>query len=157
VITKQITKIQFKENILLNICEYAKVNARCRHMQSDQKIELGSRLMEGTVITIDDLIPLANQLSKGLNKLGEYKYPLDIRRGVRSMSAERENITIKAIGRTYFLDVKETKDGNPFLIITESRSKGEGNDRERSSILIFQDNLKEFAEAVSNIANKIGH
>ncbi len=126
-------------------------------MQSDQKIELGNRLMEGTVITIDDLIPLANKLYDGLNKLGEYKYPLDIRRGVRSMSTERENITIKAIGRTYFLDVKETKDGNPFLIITESRSKGEGNDRERSSILIFQDNLKEFAEAVSNIANKIGH
>ncbi|MBN1536190.1 MAG: DUF3276 family protein [Anaerolineales bacterium] len=126
-------------------------------MQSNQKVEIGSRTVEDSFITIDDLIPLADILSKGLIKLGEYKYPLDIRKGVRSMSAERENITIKAIGRTYFLDVKETKDGNPFLIITESRSKGEGNDRERSSILVFQDNLKEFAEAVSSIANKIGH
>ena len=34
-------------------------------------------------ITIDDLVHKAQELSTGLEKLSEYKYPLDIRRGVR--------------------------------------------------------------------------
>ena len=71
------------------------------------------------------------------------------------MRSERESMTIKATGRTYFLDLKETKDGNPFLVITESRSKGEGSERERSSIVIFQENAQEFAEAVSKITTSL--
>ena len=105
--------------------------------------------------TIDDLIRLARELQIGLSKLGEYKYPLGVRKGVRKLKNERESMTIKSIGRMYFLDLKETKDGKPYLVITESRSKKEGEARERSSIVIFHENAKEFAEAVTSMVSKI--
>jgi len=105
--------------------------------------------------TIDDLIYLARELNTGLNLLGTYKYPLGVRKGVRRLKSERESVTIKAIGRMYFLDLKETKDGNPFLVITESRSQKEGEARERSSILVFKENAQEFAEAVTSMVAKI--
>jgi hypothetical protein len=125
-------------------------------MEDYRKINQGLKLDKDTFITIDDLIPLATRLSQGLHKLGEYKYPLDVRRGVRSMNSEKESITIKAVGRMYFLDVKETKDGNPYLIITESRSKSEGKERERASIFVFQENLREFSDAIAQMADKLG-
>jgi len=125
-------------------------------MEDYRKINQGLKLDKDTFITIDDLIPLATRLSQGLNKLSEYKYPLDVRRGVRSMNSEKESITIKAVGRMYFLDVKETKDGNPYLIITESRSKSEGKERERASIFVFQENLREFSDAIAQMADKLG-
>jgi hypothetical protein len=106
-------------------------------------------------ITIDDLARLAEELQSGLCKLGEYKYPLGVRKGVRKLKNERESLSIKAIGRIYFLDLKETKDGKPFLVVTESRSKKEGEARERSSIVVFQENAKEFADAITDMASKM--
>jgi hypothetical protein len=106
-------------------------------------------------ITIDDLARLAEELQSGLCKLGEYKYPLGVRKGVRKLKNERESLSIKAIGRIYFLDLKETKDGKPFLVVTESRSKKEGEARERSSIVVFQENAKEFADAITDMVSKM--
>ncbi len=107
-------------------------------------------------MTIDDLIELARRLADGLMKLGAIKHPLGIRRGVSSM-VERTNKgeMLKAVGKTYFFDIKETREGKPYLIITESRLKGEGEKPERSSILIFQDNIQEFANLVNQMATKI--
>src|SRR3990172_6169847 len=101
------------------------------------------KISKATFTTIDDLILLVKELHNGLCELSEYKYPLGVRRGVRKLNNERESITIKAIGRMYFLDLKETRDGNPFLVITESRSQKEGETRERSSILVFKENAQE--------------
>ena len=107
-------------------------------------------------VTIDDMIELARRLAEGLVKLGAIKHPLGIRRGVNSM-VERANKgeMLKAVGKTYFFDIKETREGKPYLIITESRVKGEGEKPERSSILIFQDNIQEFADLVNQMAKKI--
>jgi len=107
--------------------------------------------------TIDDLIELARTLVEGLSKLGAIKHPLGIRRGVRSM-VERSDKgeMLKAGGKTYFFDIKETKEGKPFLVITESRLKGEGEKPERSSILVFQENIQEFADLVNQMAKRIG-
>jgi hypothetical protein len=106
--------------------------------------------------TIDDAIGMAEQLLEGLNKLGEYKHPLDVRRGVGRLVDKDENSKIlKAGAKTYFFDIKETKDKKPFLLITESRFKGEGEERERSSIVVFEQNIPAFAEAVSEMATKI--
>ncbi len=44
--------------------------------------------------------------------------------------------------RAAFFDLKETKEGQPYLTITESRFKGEGKDRERASILVFPDHAR---------------
>jgi hypothetical protein len=40
-------------------------------------------------------------------------------------------------------------------MITESRFKGEGEERERSTIIVFQENAQEFAEAVSQMSEKL--
>jgi hypothetical protein len=108
--------------------------------------------------TIDDMLELARKLVDGLDKLGERKYPLDIRRGVRNMveRTERKGEMLKTPSKTYFFDIKETKEHKPFLVITESRLMGEGEKPERSSIMVFQNNLQEFAEIVSQLAEKYG-
>jgi len=120
-------------------------------IQSEREEELNRE----PFTTIDDLIRLAKHLFDGLKQLGEYKYPLGVRKGVIDMSSEQESKTIKAIGRMYFLDIKETKEGKPYLVITESRSKGEGNKRERSSIFVFPESAKDFADALSSMVDKI--
>jgi hypothetical protein len=50
---------------------------------------------------------------------------------------EQLNETIRAGARTYFIDLKETKENKPFLVLTESRYKGEEKEHERTSIAIF--------------------
>ena len=66
-----------------------------------------------------------------------------------------DSMTVKAGSKTYFFDIKQTKEGKPYLVITESRFKGEGKDRERNSIVVFQENAQEFAETVSEVTEKL--
>ena len=105
--------------------------------------------------TIDDMLELARKLVEGLNMLGERKYPLDVRRGVRNMEREKKSEMLKAASKTYFFDIKETREGKPYLIITESRLKGEGEKPERSSVMVFQENIEEFAGIVSTMAKRM--
>lgn len=109
--------------------------------------------------TIDDLVQKSQELFVGLRKLSDFKYPLEIRRGIRkgvekSMSTDRQSLQIKAGGRTYFLDIEKTTKGKPYLRITESR-KGEGDKWERNSINVFPENAKEFAEAISEMITRL--
>jgi len=109
-----------------------------------------------SLVTIDDLQDIAHSLVQGLRKLGEYKYPLAIRKGVRIMVEREKPIdVVKAGAITYFFDVKETKAGKPYLLITESRFKGEGEDRERKSIVVFQESVPDFANMVTEVASRI--
>ena len=78
-----------------------------------------------------------------------------LRKGVILMKSDNNNLQVRAGTRTYFFDLKETKDKKPYLVITESRFKGEGKDHERTSMLIFQDHVKEFSGATSNMAAKM--
>jgi hypothetical protein len=109
--------------------------------------------------TIDDVIQLAQELLARLNQLGEYKHPLDVRRGRKEVmimvEREENSRTIKAGAKTYFLDIKETKEGKPYLMITESRFKGEGEERERSTIIVFKDNAQTFSEALTEMVDKL--
>ena len=99
------------------------------------------------IITIDDLHNIAQLLVNGLRKLWEYQYPLAIRRGVKTMKERKPNSeTIKA---------GAIKDGNPYLLITESRFKGEGEDRERKTIFVFQEQAAEFSKTVNEMVAKI--
>ena len=63
---------------------------------------------------------------------------------------------IKAGSTTYFFDIKTTKGGKQFLVITESRFKGEGSERQRSSIVVFPEQIKEFTSSFQDIANTLG-
>lgn len=71
------------------------------------------------------------------------------------MADQQESRTVKAGARTYFFDLKETKEGKPFLTITESRFVGEGKDRERVSITVFPDQAQEFLAAAQEMVKKL--
>ena len=114
---------------------------------------------DSQITTIDDVIQLAQELLTHLNQLGEYKHPLDVRRGRKEVGdivnkSERSK-TLKTSSKTYFFDIKDTREGKPYLVITESRFKGKGEDQERQSIIVFQENAQDFAEAVSEMVTKL--
>ena len=73
------------------------------------------------------------------------------------MTDLNESKIVKAGSKTYFFDLRETKEGQPFLTITETRYKGEGQDRERSSIVVFPDNALDFLEATQEMIDEGYH
>jgi hypothetical protein len=127
-------------------------------MQREKESKSGSEPVPGYT-TIDDVIRMAKDLLAHLSQLGEYKHPFDVRRGrkevVKMVERDENSKTLKAGSKTYFLDIRETKGGKPYLMITESRFKGEGEERERSTIIVFQENALEFAEAVSQMTEML--
>ena len=129
-------------------------------MQKERNSDQSSEKEREPFITIDDLVIKAEDLFTGLKNLSETRHPLDIRKGVRKgvedMADQNEQSkTLKAGSKTYFFDIKKTKDEKPFLVITESRFKGEGEERERSTIIVFQDNAEDFARTVSEMITRI--
>ena len=108
-----------------------------------------------TITTIDDCILYAGKLYKGLIKLSQQKHPLDIRRGVRGLQTESENEILKTIGRTYFFDLEQTRNGKPYLKITESRLDKKNNESIRNTILVFEENIEEFSQVISRMATKV--
>ena len=110
-----------------------------------------------TITTIDDALRMAGNLYKGLIELSQSKYPLDIRKGVMGMYNERKGgEVIKTSGKTFFLDIEQTKNGKPYLKITESRKDGKNGDQIRNSVIVFQEDIREFAQAITRISFQIG-
>jgi hypothetical protein len=72
-----------------------------------------------------------------------------------TMTDQTESKTVKAGSKTYFFDLKETKEGQPYLTITESRFKGEGQEHQRSSIMVFSDHAQDFLEVAQEMIEKI--
>jgi len=129
-------------------------------MLNDEVSGSGSDPDREPFITIDDLLRKAQELFVGLKKISEFKYPLDVRRGIRKgvkkhMNDDKQSRQIKASGRTYFLDIAKTKESKPYLRITESR-KGEGDKFERNSINVFPEDADEFAQVVSEMTSRLG-
>ena len=126
------------------------------------KMKKASDIIESQIdrfTTIDDVIELADTLLRRLQQLGSYKHPLDIRRGrkgVKIMTKENPDSEIlKAGAKTYFFDLKKTKEDKPYLLITESRFSGEEGERERNTIVIFPEQAEEFGNLVSSFTKKI--
>lgn len=71
------------------------------------------------------------------------------------MEREKKSEMLKAASKTYFFDIKETREGKLYLIITESRLKGEGEKPEHTSIMIFQEHIQEFAGIVTKMAERV--
>lgn len=55
---------------------------------------------------------------------------------------------IKTKGKTYFFDVKQAKNGNKYLSISESWLDKSGQ-KKRSTLTVFSDHLAEFAQALA--------
>jgi len=114
----------------------------------------GERTSQQSFTTIDDLISLSQELFTRLNQIGQYKHPLGVRRGVKQMETKSKIVRAGAI--TYFLDIKKTRDDKPFLLITESRYKGEGGKRERNTVVVFQDSAQELVKAITELSTSMG-
>jgi hypothetical protein len=57
--------------------------------------------------------------------------------------------SIKAGDRTYFIDVKEAKNKSKYLTIAESKpSKEEGKKFSRSSVMVFDNSIEQFHDAL---------
>jgi hypothetical protein len=51
---------------------------------------------------------------------------------------------------TYFVDVKEAKNGNKYLQITEARLNGE--ERKKSTLRVFGETVEQFKQAIDEAA-----
>jgi hypothetical protein len=68
---------------------------------------------------------------------------------------DAKGITISAGTRTYFIDVKEAKNGKKYLVFTESKKNTEGKfDRQR--IMVFSDHFKDVYDAMKRVASEFG-
>ncbi len=57
--------------------------------------------------------------------------------------------SLKAGDRTYFIDVKEAKNKSKYLTIAESKLAKEGDKKfTRSSVMVFENQIENFQEAV---------
>lgn len=54
--------------------------------------------------------------------------------------------------RTYFFNVKENRRGDLFLNIVESKKQGENN-FERRSVIVFDEDIKEFVDEFNKAAD----
>ena len=68
-------------------------------------------------------------------------------------SAPIASKTVKGIGRTYFLDLRESKKGNKYVQLTETR-RGPDGANVRNSLFVFPDLLQEFQSALNEIAEQ---
>jgi len=112
--------------------------------------------------TIDDLLTLSEELNTGLKKIAQYKHPLKVRRGSRkevTLMEEQQELskTLKAGKKTYFFDIKESKSGKPYLMITESWFKTDKDDEEpeRNNIIVFPEQAHNFAFITTVMLAKI--
>ena|SRR3990167_2849251 len=51
--------------------------------------------------------------------------------------------------RTYFFDVKQAKNDNKYIKITESRLVKDTNEKKRTSFILFTEDVVKFADALS--------
>lgn len=77
------------------------------------------------------------------------------RKGVINLEDKGDYLLLKAGQRTYFFNIRKTKKGENFLIITESIYKGEGQERERKSLMVFRDQVEKFAGLTAKAAEKV--
>ncbi|MFC1959363.1 DUF3276 family protein [Chloroflexota bacterium] len=64
---------------------------------------------------------------------------------------------VRAGNRTYFFDLKETKGGKDYLLITESKYMGEDQEQayEKQRIAVFPEQALEFLAAIQAMVGEI--
>ena len=58
---------------------------------------------------------------------------------------------VRAGNTTYFVDVKEAKNGKKYLSICESRPDADGK-KQRNTIRVFSENIEQFRQAINESA-----
>ena len=60
---------------------------------------------------------------------------------------------VRAGRTTYFVDVKEAKNGHKYLSITESRI--DGDEKKKTTLRVFGDSIEEFRKAIDDAAASV--
>ena len=60
---------------------------------------------------------------------------------------------VRAGRTTFFVDVREAKNGNKYLSITESRL--DGDQKRKTTVRIFGDSISEFRQAINDAATAV--
>ena len=58
---------------------------------------------------------------------------------------------VRAGKTTYFIDVRESKNGRKFIAIAETRL-GDGEKKERSTVRVFGETIEQFRQAINEAA-----
>jgi hypothetical protein len=61
---------------------------------------------------------------------------------------------VRAGRTTYFVDVREAKNGNKYLSISENRITGDQK-KERVTVRVFGDSIQEFKQAVNDAVSAV--
>ncbi|MBE2246162.1 MAG: DUF3276 family protein [Candidatus Competibacteraceae bacterium] len=73
--------------------------------------------------------------------------------------SDRYSKSVKAGKRTYFFDVKSTKDDNLYITITESKRKhrpdGDGFYYEKHKIFLYKEDLVKFSDGLSEVVDYV--
>ena len=71
------------------------------------------------------------------------------------MSDQKNSQSVRAGSITYFFDVKVTRQGKPYLMLTMSRFKGENEDWDRVSIPLFPEHIQNFTKTFLEMSQNI--
>ncbi len=67
-----------------------------------------------------------------------------------------ESFELRAGSRTYFFDVKETRSGEYYMVITESKKARDGQDRnERHRLFLYREDMEAFLEKMTEAKDLI--
>jgi hypothetical protein len=105
--------------------------------------------------TVTELLAIAEKLYTKLLALNQLEDPAAILEEVIAMPDDKESIRISAGGRTYFLDSGRAKNDKAYLKITETHLEGEERKSVRNTVIIFEEQLKEFYMAFSRLVVKL--
>ena len=135
----------------------------CQQFSMKAKANNNSSIsIRGISISFDQILARTIDLTMGLKKLVKprtrAKFGEGSRKGVTCMNEQDEvnSRTLTAGKKTYFFDIKESKNGKLYLLITESWFKDEeSKNPERNSILVFPEQAKDFALTAVIMLDKI--
>ena len=116
---------------------------------------------EKPALTLEEIAAQVGLLAEAVRQLGAAgpspADPQEVHAGeeVVDMTENDDSIIVKAGSKTYFFDLKQTRDNKPYLLLTESRFKGEGEERERISITVFPESAGPFGQAVAEMVTRL--
>jgi hypothetical protein len=105
--------------------------------------------------SVSELLAIAEKLYTKLQALNQLEDPTFLIEEVIVMPDDKESVKISAGGRTYFLDSGRTKNDKAYLKITETHLEGEERKKVRNTVIIFEEQIKEFYMAFSRFVVKL--
>ena len=125
-----------------------------QRMSKERSSQPNQASPEQQPLSLEEIAAQVSVLAEAVRQLGAADLPTEepqeepIGEEVDEMAENDDSIIVKAGSKTYFFDLKQTRDNKPYLLLTESRYKGDDKERERISITVFPESAGPFGQAV---------